>query len=167
MSRCFCKYACDDAQGTTPAAVENFLYFLMFGMDVNSPHIDYVIVLVDVVDEQGTHIGPPLPAEVNNVGLDFCSFAETFALFGGLDAVRALYRYFLFVNDTVRGPFLPPHVGFAGLSRNAARWYQLFASPMISDMTGMVKMVGSYLSSGQTQSVVAAVVGLAAHELSL
>ena len=71
-----------------------------------------------------------------NVGLDFCSYGELMALFGGVDVVRALYKYILFVNDTVRGPLLPPYLrrgrnsGAVAGGRAPLKWYELMVAAL-------------------------------------
>ncbi len=65
---------------------------------------------------------------------------------GGVDAVAKLYRYFLFINDTVRGPFLPGYLSSAK-SKRCKKWYWLLVSTLQFDPTGTVRLVAPYMSS--------------------
>ena len=65
-----------------------------------------------------------------NHGLDFCSYAEVLALLGGIDAARALYQYFIFINDTVRGPFVPAYL--RAMTSSASQWLWLVVSALDS-----------------------------------
>ena len=144
--------------GISPGAMENFLFFLTFGIDPDSANIDYVIILIDVHDRKFA-----LPEDLtnrlaavsrlsnvhvfsrSNVALDFCSYREAFTRLGGLDAVVRLYKYFLFINDTVRGPFLPAYVTNSRSPR-LQKWYRLFVSTIVFS-GGDVKLSGCYLSA--------------------
>ena len=181
--------------GVSVAAQENLAFFLNFGFDADSADIDYVFIMIDV-QERVLPLAPELTALIDaaasasnvhlftrrNRGLDFCSYAEALALLGGVDAVVAKYKYFVFVNDTVRGPFLPSYlfrhrhrrqstptrrskqraaaVVFAGRSSRetvdgsdgALSWYRLFTSPL-SRVGSDVKLIGAYLSSQRTSHV--------------
>ena len=78
-----------------------------------------------------------------NVGLDFCAYAEVLAMLGGADAAAALYRYFLFVNDTVRGPFLPPYLPRGPPS---LRWYA--SRPCLGGLTVQFPVAPFWLLAG-------------------
>ena len=84
--------------------IDNFCHFLRFGY---RPDMDFVIVVAG-------HHTIDLPKAANlqyhfapNMNFDFGGYAS---------AIRSLdllnhYDYFIFVNSSVRGPFLPPYVG--------------------------------------------------------
>ncbi len=44
--------------------------------------------------------------------------------------MKALYKYFIFINDTVRGPFLPGYLWSAVSQPTTVTWYQLFTAPI-------------------------------------
>jgi hypothetical protein len=143
--------------GTRHASQDNFMFFLSFGIDANSPHINYIIVIPDI-DPRPLPLSAQLQRRINevnalpnvhvyhrqNVGLDFCSYAEALSMLGGIDALRKLYKYVLFINDTVRGPFIPSYLrsearqprsrsGHSTSQRPASpslQWYALYTSKL-------------------------------------
>ncbi len=84
-----------------------------FTLSSCSTNIDYIIIFIDV-----ENWGSPLPDSIlqhlatvqrltnveivhrENMGLDFCSYAEIVARLGGLEVLQRLYKYFLFINGT-------------------------------------------------------------------
>jgi hypothetical protein len=60
------------------------------------------------------------------------------------------YKYFIWLNSSVRGPFLPPFL------RNTFHWTRPFTSKLASSLTkkaGQVKLVGSTINCGGAQGL--------------
>lgn len=107
----------------------NMLYFLKHGY-IKDPQVMYTIVV------NGSHtIKFPsaenlLVVQRENTGYDFQGY------YVGLLSLKKKYNYYVFVNCSVRGPFLPPYVN------SYLRWYQSF----LDLLKGQVKLVGSTIN---------------------
>lgn len=107
----------------------NMLYFLRHGY-IKDPTIMYTIVV------NGSHtIKFPsaeniLVIQRENTGFDFQGY------YIGLLSLKKRYDYYVFVNCSVRGPFLPPY------TRAYFRWYQ----PLLDLLKGSTKLVGSTIN---------------------
>jgi len=113
----------------TPKSIINLKFFLKNGI-VNENNVNYNFIIknkcsVEIPDYDNINI-----IKTNNEGYDFGGYSDS--LFN-IDIKK--YKYFIFLNDTVRGPFLPRYV-----SKN--NWYKYFTS-LIDDKT---KLVGSSIN---------------------
>ena len=119
--------------------VKNFEFFLKFGI---YPDIDYIFC---INGRECSITIPNLPnikiIERDNIGFDFGSY---------YDAIKTIdinaYKYFFFINTSVRGPFLPDNI------RSNIKWTQ----PFIELLKGDVKLVGTSINifnikNGNTQ----------------
>lgn len=109
--------------------VKNFEFFLKFGI---YPDIDYIFC---INGRECSITIPNLPnikiIERDNIGFDFGSY---------YDALKTIdinaYKYFFFINTSVRGPFLPDNI------RSNIKWTQ----PFIELLKGDVKLVGTSIN---------------------
>lgn len=91
----------------------NLIYFLKYGY-LNQFNIDYTFVI------NGSHsvVFPNKPnlrvIERENRGFDFKGYHT------GIINSRRKYDYYIFINSTVRGPFIPPY------AQSQVAWYQPF-----------------------------------------
>ena len=109
----------------------NLIYFLKYGY-FKDPDVDYTFVI------NGSHT-VNFPKEPNlkiiqreNTGFDFQGY-----YFGILSSVKK-YNYYVFINSSVRGPYLPPY------ALPHLRWYQAFINLLQKDTN--VKLVGSTIN---------------------
>ena len=106
---------------------DNLLFFLKFGY-YNDNDIDYIIII------NGTHT-LSLPKydnlyvlERENRGFDFGGWAA------GLKTLKKKYDYYIFLNASIRGPFIPTYINI--------KWYEPFINLIKSD----IKLVGSTIA---------------------
>ena len=116
---------------------ENLYYFLEHGVRADDG-VDYLIVMQEGNSTMGATELPSVPDNVRivthpNGCFDWGTFGWAIQS-GAVDARR--YRYILFVNSSVRGPFLPPYWP------PELHWTEVFTS-RLSDS---VKLVGSTIS---------------------
>lgn len=105
----------------------NLIYFLKYGY-IKSPLIDYTIVI------NGPHtINFPKEYMIKiiqreNTGFDFQGY------YIGILSLKKNYDYYIFINSSVRGPFMPPYM------TSSMTWYQ----PMINllRINNKTKLVG-------------------------
>jgi hypothetical protein len=109
----------------------NLMFFLKTGY-IEDPNINYIFV----INGQSTVIFPSKPNVTvvyrENKGYDFAGHGE------GLKLLTRSYDYYLFINSTVRGPFLPMY------TRGLINWWDPFISLLKSDPN--IKLVGSTIN---------------------
>ncbi|KAL6766934.1 hypothetical protein ACKKBG_A37960 [Auxenochlorella protothecoides x Auxenochlorella symbiontica] len=122
---------------TDPEYEGNLRYFLEHGVAADDG-VDYVIVMQEGESVLGETRLPTLPANVRLVRHpNSCFDWGTFGWVIGTKHVdTARYRYVLFLNSSVRGPFLPPYWP------RALHWTEV----LTSRLTDQVKLVGSTIS---------------------
>jgi hypothetical protein len=107
----------------------NLEFFLRHGFYYNHPLIDYIIV----INGPSTIQIPSAPnlkvVNRENNGRDFEAWAY------GLTFIDSDFKYFVFVNDSVRGPLIPLHI-------NNVSWIDCF----LSRLNDKVKVVGATIS---------------------
>jgi len=109
----------------------NMIYFLKFAY-FKDPLIDYTFVI------NGTHtVNFPQESNVkviqrDNTGFDFQGY------YYGLLSLRKRYKYYIFINSSVRGPYMPPYMS------PYLKWYDPFLHLLQTDMK--VKLVGSTIN---------------------
>lgn len=120
---------------TDPEYIENLRFFAQFGMQ-QGDGCDYVVV----VQEDGKELPalPQLPPNARylrhpNQCYDWGTIGWVFAM-GQADPQQ--YKYFIFMNSSVRGPFIPPY------AKNSTRWQDL----LINKLSDRVKLVGPTIS---------------------
>jgi hypothetical protein len=106
---------------------DNFSFFLKHGLH---PHIQYVFVLNGPCTVQVPQDRNIRTIQRENVGYDFGAFEECLKL---PDAFN--YDHYVFLNTSVRGPFLPPYTSFKD-------WTEPFTN-MINNNT---KLVGTTIN---------------------
>lgn len=109
----------------------NLIYFLKYGYFKES-NVDYTFVI------NGSHT-VNFPKESNikviqreNTGFDFQGY------YLGILSLKKKYNYYVFINSSVRGPYLPPY------ALTHLRWYQVFINLLQTDTH--VKLVGSTIN---------------------
>lgn len=109
----------------------NLIYFLKHGY-CKDPLIDYIFVV------NGSHT-VKFPSEYNirviqreNTGFDFQGY------YTGIISLKKRYDYYMFMNATSRGPYLPPYTA------SYVKWYQPFIDLLKSDPN--IKLVGSTIN---------------------
>ncbi|GFR43780.1 hypothetical protein Agub_g4894 [Astrephomene gubernaculifera] len=121
---------------TDPEFIHNLEFFVREAV-LGDTRSDYVIVVQESTDMHNVEL-PRLPSHARYVWhtnrcYDWGSYG--WLLFTGrVDPTR--YRFFFFVNCSVRGPFLPPY------ARGRVHWTEPFTSRLVGD----VKLVGSTIS---------------------
>lgn len=120
---------------TDPEYINNLRFFTQFGIQ-QGDGCDYVIVVQE--DGQTTPPLPTLPPNAKyikhtNECYDWGTIG--WVLQSGY-ADPSIYRYFIFMNSSVRGPFIPPY------AKNNTRWQDL----LINKLTDKVKLVGPTIS---------------------
>jgi len=126
--------------------IETLQYFLEVGVSEEDP-VDYYFII------QGYTCSVRFPNYTNvfvirreNVGYDFGAYAHAIETYpGGPDTLLLRYAYFIIINASVRGPFLPaywpPPFAKEHEKRTIYHWSRIFTS-MLSDT---VKLVGPSL----------------------
>lgn len=107
---------------------DNLIYFLKNGY-FNVPNIDYLFILNGKYTFEIPKMSNILTIERENKGWDFGAWID------GLTALTQKYDYYIFLNDSCRGPFLIN--GLQGLD-----WIQIFCG-LINDK---VKLAGSTIN---------------------
>jgi hypothetical protein len=122
---------------TDPEYANNLRFFLKHGVAADDG-CDYVVVIQTGDDSK---LLDPLPDAPPNVRFEYhpnsCYDWGTFGWL--LDTNRVdptAYKYFIFMNSSVRGPFLPPHV------KGKVRWQEA----MVAKLSDKVKLVGPTIS---------------------
>jgi lipopolysaccharide biosynthesis protein len=113
----------------TKSSIENLNFFIKRGIFENE-NVYYNFI----INSDSISINIPRFKNVNiikgdNRGYDFGAFSKSIS---AIDIKE--FDYFIFINDTVRGPFLPRYV--------QTPWYELFVS-LINDK---IKLVGSTIN---------------------
>jgi|SaaInlStandDraft_1057018.scaffolds.fasta_scaffold06627_3 hypothetical protein len=100
----------------TKNSQENLEFFVKNGINLNSD-IFYVFLI------NNNNYSVKIPNQKNikiicrdNIGHDFGSWKD------GLKSIKKTFDYYIFMNDTVRGPFLPRYI-----PKNIS-WYQMFCN---------------------------------------
>jgi len=127
--------------------VETLQFFLEIGVSKDDP-VDYFFVI------QGHTCSVEFPDYENvkvfrrdNVGFDFGAYAYVIddAYPGGFEAMKKRYAYFVLINASVRGPFLPsywpPPFARESEKKTIYHWTRIFTS-LLDDK---VKLVGPSL----------------------
>lgn len=112
----------------------NFHFFRIHGI-VDSPQIDFYLILNGVRMTQD--IANQLPSNVfilerANSGIDFGGWSQCLLQY---IPDRSLYNYFIFINNTARGPFLPPYL-------KSESWVQW----MTQQITEEIKLFGATIT---------------------
>jgi hypothetical protein len=121
---------------TDPEYINNLYFFARFGMS-EEDGCDYVIVIQDD-EEKAT---PPLPTLPKNARyVHHTNKCYDWGSIGWVFDNRLVdpdnYTYFIFMNSSVRGPFVPPHL------RNLVRWQDL----LIEKLNDKIALVGPTIS---------------------
>jgi len=118
--------------------VENLAYFAKYGMCENCSNVDYVFV----VNGKTNFVFPTfknVKVYENDQGCgDFGAW--NFLFEHHIDYKK--YKRLMFINDTVRGPFVDPHYRF--MLGEDFHFTDIFASYLTND----TKLVGSYINCG-------------------
>ena len=134
-------------RNTDPEAVSNLQFFLR---TVIKPEDSarYVIVVDHGLDKYGHFSSsalPDLPANAEYLSIRGCyELGHVGKVLSGLSSVQVnvnQYQYFVWVDSSVRGPFLPSYV--TGMS-NPPLWHTL----LTSRLTTTTKLVGATISCG-------------------
>lgn len=118
----------------TKDSKKNLEFFVKNGVSVNDD-IDYYFII------NNHHCSVKFPSNVkiihrDNIGRDFAAFKHC------LDSInRDEYDYFIFMNDTVIGPFIPRYT-----SKNTT-WYSMFCS-LLSDQIKLSGLTINYFPWG-------------------
>lgn len=121
---------------TDPEYLENLRFFIKFGMQPDDG-CDYLIV---VQGNEGDNLPqlPTLPANARY--LNHPNRCYDWGTIGWVLSSKqvdpAAYRYFIFMNSSVRGPFIPPY------AQNQTRWQDL----MVGKLSESVRLVGPTIS---------------------
>jgi len=118
---------------------DNLDFFLKHGGIVSKPEYRYIFVVSGPPSERASQAldtaqrEHPLTVEWHvreNKGYDFCAWSE--ALYGTLPVRARLsdMRYFILLNKSVRGPFLPPYL-------TQVDWPELFTAPLEEKGVGL------------------------------
>jgi hypothetical protein len=101
---------------------DNFLHFLTFGID---PSHDYLVVVSGTCSVDLPQLSNVRYVMTEAKRSDFGGYAQV--INDGLDT--AAYEAVVFINSSVRGPFVPPY--------QTQSWLALFLAPLVGDV-GMV-----------------------------
>ena len=101
---------------------DNFLHFLIFG--ISAAH-DYVVVVSGECSVDLPQLSNVRYVITEAKKSDFGGYAKVIS--AGLDV--AAYKAVVFINSSVRGPFVPPY--------QAQSWLEIFLAPLVGDV-GMV-----------------------------
>eukprot|EP00892_Ulva_mutabilis_P003130 jgi/Ulvmu1/12818/UM097_0047.1 len=128
---------------TDPQYYGNLLFFIKHGMP-GCPACEYVVV---INQDPGT-LGVELPELPDNARyLHHPNQCYDWGTFGWVlkteDIDTALYKHFIFLNSSVRGPFLPPYL------KDKVH----FTEAMTSKLVGDVKMVGPTINCEGTATL--------------
>ncbi|GAB4815440.1 hypothetical protein N2152v2_002486 [Parachlorella kessleri] len=121
-----------------PAYRENLQYFLQVGV-VEDPRVDYVLILQQDTEDE-PHMATPAVKNLQVVRhKNECFDLGTLGWFfnSGLKDTSP-YKYFVFLNASVRGPFLPAYWP------KGALWTEAFTGKL----TDTVKLVGTTINCG-------------------
>jgi len=115
----------------TPNSIRNLQFFIKNGISTSED-----VLFVIVINNHKCSVEIPSQDNVkvvlrDNLGHDFGSWKD------GLESVDKNFDYYIFMNDTVCGPFLPRYVP------KSAAWYEMFCS-LISEK---VKLSGLTINS--------------------
>ncbi|KAI7836092.1 hypothetical protein COHA_010020 [Chlorella ohadii] len=121
---------------TDPEYINNLRFFVKFGMAADDG-VTYIIVVQETPGEAPPEL-PPLPPNARyvrhtNECYDWGTIGWVFST--GV-ANPDDYKFFIFMNSSVRGPFIPPY------ARGGTRWQDLF----FDKLTDHVKLVGPTIS---------------------
>lgn len=121
---------------TDPEYINNLRFFVQFGMAPDDG-VTYIIV-VQEAEGQPTPELPMLPpngryVHHNNECYDWGTIGWVFS---SGKANPEDYKFFIFMNSSVRGPFVPPY------ARGGTRWHDLF----FNRLSDHVKLVGPTIS---------------------
>ncbi|KIY96554.1 hypothetical protein MNEG_11409, partial [Monoraphidium neglectum] len=124
---------------TDPEFLDNLKYFVKEAVERDPGVCDYVIAVQRSHGQLDPSLLPPLPPHARyvfheNVCYDWGTFGWLLMGSGHVDPRR--YRYFFFINSSVRGPFMPPY------ARGLLHW----AEPFLSRLDASVKLVGPTIS---------------------
>ena len=119
----------------TPMAIENLSFFIKNGIV-----FDKNVVYNFIIKSKKLSVNIPKYKNINiykteNNGYDFGGYSNSLSRININD-----YDYFIFLNDTVRGPFLPRYVNNS--------WYSLFVN-LLNDN---IKLVGSSINLASNET---------------
>jgi len=131
---------------TDEIKIENFKYFLRYGLCEDCANVDYAIVINGDTNIQiPNHKNLFILRRPNTCG-DFGAWGD---LFKQMDPqIRKKYKRFMFINDTVRGPFISPN--YAYMIPLGFHFADLFNQLM----TNETRIVGSYINCGALLDIV-------------
>eukprot|EP00891_Asterochloris_glomerata_P004976 jgi/Astpho2/4976/fgenesh1_pg.00070_%23_29_t len=126
--------------GNDPEYMENLSYFLWEGIQ-EADGCEYIIVLQQGSDLHQLESRPPLPTNARYMEHpNSCFDIGTVGwVLNHEDVVVSQYQYFVWLNSSVRGPFLPAYL------RGKMHWTAAFTSRI----TDSVKLVGSTINCGR------------------
>ncbi len=134
-------------RNTDPEAVSNLQFFLKTVIKPEDA-ARYVIVVDHGLDKYGHFSSsalPDLPANAEYLSIRGCyELGHVGKVLSGLTSVQVnikQYQYFVWVDSTVRGPFLPSYV--TGMS-TPPLWHTL----LTSRLTSTIKLVGATINCG-------------------
>eukprot|EP00884_Botryococcus_braunii_P001513 jgi/Botrbrau1/11362/Bobra.0038s0111.2 len=121
-----------------PEYQKNLEFFVKHGMWEDDPCDYLIIVQQEVGDPKGFEGLPQLPPNARYIGhenrcFDWGTFGWAFS--SGTASTYG-YKYFIFMNSSIRGPFLPSYWPIS------VHWSRIFVSRLTDD----VKLVGSTIS---------------------
>ena len=115
--------------------LKNLLHFLIFGVDENC---DYAIAISGICSVNLPIIENVTYYYVENINGDFGGYYQVFKRVKNL----FLYKYYFFVNCSVRGPFLPPSCD--------NKWWVIFEKNLSNDI-GLVGTAINFLPTNNQQ----------------
>jgi hypothetical protein len=119
----------------TKESQKNLYFFVKNGINLNDD-----IFYVFLINNHNCSVKIPYQKNIkliyrDNIGHDFGSWKD------GLEAINKTFDYYIFINDTVRGPFLPRYI-----PKNIS-WYQMFCN-LISEKVKLSGLTINYFPWG-------------------
>ncbi|KAK9807172.1 hypothetical protein WJX73_003501 [Symbiochloris irregularis] len=134
----FEKYNTCESDEEISVVRTNLLYFLRTTVR-KSDGAHYIISFAGRIPQQLLSLVPPYPnvevrfAEAKTWSSDLCTHHNILSSFG--EELTAQYRYFILINNGMRGPFTGQH-----------SQHQHWTQPFISKLDEQVRLVGPYIS---------------------
>jgi hypothetical protein len=117
--------------------INNFIFFLQNGIYTD---MEYIIVIngkcsidIDAYIKENKNLKLTV-LKRENIGYDFGAYYDALIK---MDVLNNPYNYYIFLNTSVRGPFLKYNSGF-----DSTNWYKMFTNMIIDD----VKLVGTTIN---------------------
>ena len=119
----------------TKESQKNLEFFVKNGISLNND-----IFYVFLINNHNYSVKIPNQKNIkiirrDNIGYDFGSWKD------GLESIKKTFDYYIFMNDTVRGPFLPRYI-----PKNIS-WYQMFCN-LISEKVKLSGLTINYFPYG-------------------